>query len=154
MSDLISREDALNCFPLMMQGELFTVETIRHQLKKLPSVELQEWISPTAEPVSAEEAKKLLYQEFKGKMKDGNPRLLVAYEIAMKALEAQTEWISVKDRKPTMSDNFYVTIQYPLHRGVEKVFYSVQQNKWYSVDADRIIAWREVEPSPYKGEEE
>lgn len=45
MSDLISREDALNCFPLLMQGELFTVETIRHQLKKLSPAEPQEWIS-------------------------------------------------------------------------------------------------------------
>ena len=45
MSDLISREEALNCFPLMMQGELFTVETIRHQLKKLSPAEQNEWVS-------------------------------------------------------------------------------------------------------------
>lgn len=45
--DAISREEALECFPMIMQGELFTVETIRHQLKKLPSVKVepQEWIS-------------------------------------------------------------------------------------------------------------
>lgn len=36
--DCISRKDVLNCFPLEMQGELFTVEQIRHQLKKLPPV--------------------------------------------------------------------------------------------------------------------
>ena len=45
MSDLISREEALNCFPLLMQGELCTVGTIRNQLKKLPPVEPQEWTS-------------------------------------------------------------------------------------------------------------
>lgn len=39
MSDLISREDALNCFPLLMQGELLSIETVRHQLRKLPTVE-------------------------------------------------------------------------------------------------------------------
>jgi hypothetical protein len=39
--DAISRQEALECFPMIMQGELFTVEAIRHQLKKLPSVKVE-----------------------------------------------------------------------------------------------------------------
>lgn len=48
-----------------------------------------EIISPTVKPVSAAEAKNLIYQEWKNKVKepDSNPRLLVAYDIAMKDME-------------------------------------------------------------------
>ena len=63
------------------------------------------------------------------------------------------EWISVKEHgNPTMSDDYWVTIQYPATRVVEKVFFSYEQNKWYYVYSDKILAWQTIEPSPYKGE--
>lgn len=124
------------------------------------TVEPQEWISPTAEPVSTEEAKKLLYQEFKGKMKDGNPRLLVAYEIAMKALEAQTEWISVKDRLPSKNDCYLVTFDFVSNGnpdngiGVVEFYDGNFYSNGFGVNED-VVAWYiKPVPSPYKGDKE
>lgn len=72
----------------------------------------------------------------------------------IKALSSKPqEWISVKEHgNPTMSDDYWVTIQYPATRIVEKVFFSYDQNKWYYVYSDKILAWQKIEPSPYKGE--
>lgn len=51
-------------------------------------------MSPLVQPVSIAEAKKLIYQEWENKVQDddANPRLLVAYQIAMKALEEVSTW--------------------------------------------------------------
>ena len=37
--DLISKEEALELFPLILTGELLSIETVRHQLRKLQTVE-------------------------------------------------------------------------------------------------------------------
>lgn len=57
--------------------------------KKAESRSKEEVVSPTAEPVTIQEANKLLYQEWKKLISTDcpNPRLLVAYQMACKALE-------------------------------------------------------------------
>ena len=57
--------------------------------KKKENCSKEEIISPSAEPVTIQEANKLLYQEWKKLVNTDcpNPRLLVAYQMACKALE-------------------------------------------------------------------
>lgn len=156
------QEDFLNVnLPLMEKMTLFakTQNAVRY-VADLPTVEPQEWISPTAESVSTEEAKKLLYQEFKGKIKDGNPRLLVAYEIAMKTLEEQTEWIPVTERLPKEAGCYVVTRKIGSDLIVSACYFD-ETNTWHNdnrINHERnhltnIVSWMPL-PEPYKGDTE
>ncbi len=52
-------------------------------------VDKKQVVSPTKEPVGTKEAIKLLYSEYKAKVQqeDVDPRLLIAYQVAVKSLE-------------------------------------------------------------------
>lgn len=160
--DLISREAIKELFKKKCVGECECCSNYNDDdecglLDELPPVEPQEWISPTAEPVSTEEAKKLLYQEFKGKMKDGNPRLLVAYEIAMKALETQTEWIPVSSGNLPEEHQECLFWDEILELGYGSYFTTSRGFKCFwddgrGCDAKNVVAWRPL-PEPYKEEE-
>lgn len=177
----MNNREAINILKRQADGYYPEMTEALNMAIKALSVEPQEWISPTAEPVSTEEAKKLLYQEFKDKMKDGNPRLLVAYEIAMKALEAQTEWIPIKTRPLTKEEKEHyaemgysddsVTFMYdcPLPDDGEEVLVTdwlgnVEFDTFIRDECDgcyfeencddgEVVAWKH-KPSPYKGDTE
>ena len=75
----------------MFEGEDTVYVERDDVLEVLKQQPCEDALSPTVEPVGLEEAKKLIYQEWKSKVAEDNPnqRLLVAYQIAMKALEQE-----------------------------------------------------------------
>jgi hypothetical protein len=155
--DAISREEALECFPMIMQGELFTVATIRHQLKKLPPVKPQgdsisrEAVNNVIETFFEEAQPYSLFWEWKNELKAKVNELL--------PVEPQ-EWISVKEHgNPKEDDDYYVTFVEEDHDTHDKwvdvdiEYFCVESQRWsnHNTDDDRVIAWMPV-PSPYKGE--
>jgi hypothetical protein len=102
----------------------------------------------------------LFNENFEGKGNTDKAEFETEFEMLLTLAERGAsvepqEWISVKKQgNPTMSDEYYVTVRHPSFNSVERAFYSFQQNKWEHSCASDIIAWREIEPSPYKGEEE
>ena len=131
-------------------------------IKALEQESCEDAVSPTAEPVGFEEAKKLIYQEWKCKVaKDNsNQRLLVAYQIAIKALK-QTRWIPVSERLPKAGeyigdvDKYYLVQNEYGDMLVARYTHSEYWEQIYQFQpiGDEIVAWMPL-PEPYKAESE
>ena len=177
MSDLISREAVIKC--------LETYTNAMHYIKNLPSEVPSDLISRQVilntldsmdkaldENRTVEAYKELLKKCFK-ELPPVEPRTCTTCEHSdevdgehcyecvkgMKNNFEPQEWISVKDRLPTESGEYYITFQ---KKNGERYtttenFYGINQyfkHKEYFKHLDvEIVAWqRKVKPSPYKGE--
>ena len=61
------------------------------------------------------------------------------------------QWITCSERLPGVADEYEVTVDYDGKLFTTNSFYSVCESEW-STWVNRITAWRERLPEPYKGE--
>ena len=102
--------------------------------------------------MTKEDAKDLL-DNLIGMIEDNhNSDYDTAFQMAIKALEQEPKWISVRERLPENSGNYLITYYLPDEIDTQEAVYVEEEDKWYdTTDIEislAVIAWMPL-PKPY-----